>query len=443
MSSNFKHTVLLVDDEEGILKSLKRLLKVLDIDIITAQTGNDALEALRRNRVSLIISDQRMPGMTGVELLCESREVAPDAVKILLTGYADVEATKDAINSGAIRYYFNKPWDDEFLLSRIRESLELYKMTIDNGRLGELLKKQNEQLKEMNRTLEERVAEQTGEIKAQNAELTESFMGTIKAFSTIIDLRFKDVGSHSQRVSSLSSKICKAMNMEGKDYQDIVIAAYLHDIGKVGLSDKILQKKQHELNKSELEEYKNHPILGQSCVYGIAGFMEICVIIRHHHENYNGSGYPDNIRENRIPFGARIIRIADAFDKYAFEKGYPNEKMLKEAAAHLVEYSGSVYDPEIVKKFIEYDLAQHYVYPDSSDTITVRPAELEIGMILASDIFTKSGMFLLPKGAKLSSGMIRRIIKIDGIDPIREAVTVNKQSIQKKNDYAAVQNIIG
>ena len=116
MSSNFKHTVLLVDDEEGILKSLKRLLKVLDIDIITAQTGNEALEALRRNRVSLIISDQRMPGMTGVELLCESREVAPDAVKILLTGYADVEATKDAINSGAIRYYFNKPWDDEFLL---------------------------------------------------------------------------------------------------------------------------------------------------------------------------------------------------------------------------------------------------------------------------------------------------------------------------------------
>jgi len=443
MSNNFKHTVLLVDDEEGILKSLKRLLKVLDIDIITAQTGSEALGLLGHNRVSLIISDQRMPGMTGVELLCKSRDVAPDAVKILLTGYADIEATKDAINSGSIRYYFNKPWDDEFLLSRIRESLELYRMTIDNRHLGELLKKQNEQLKIMNKTLEERVAEQTGEIKAQNAELTESFMGTIKAFSTIIDLRFKDVGSHSQRVASLSSKICKAMNIAGKDYQDIVIAAYLHDIGKVGMSDKILQKKQHELNKNELEEYKNHSILGQSCIYSIAGFAEICVIIRHHHENYNGSGYPDNIREKRIPFGARIIRVADAFDKYAFEKGYPNEKMLKEAAAHLVEYSDSVYDPEIVKKFIEYDLAQHFVYPDSSDTITVRASELEIGMILASDIFTKSGMFLLPKGAKLSAGMIRRIIKIDGIDPIREAVTVNKQLLQKENNYAAVQNIIG
>lgn len=443
MSNNFKHTILLIDDEEGILKSLKRLLKSLDSDILTAQNGQEALALLGRQTVSLIISDQRMPGMTGVELLQKSREIAPDAVRILLTGYADIEATMNAINGGAIRYYFNKPWDDEFLLSRVKESLELYRVTIDNRHLGNLLKKQNEQLKKMNKTLEQRVAEQTKEIKEQNAELTESFMGTIKSFSTIIDLRFKDVGSHSQRVASLSSKMCKAMSIINKEYQDIVIAAYLHDIGKVGLPDKILQKNQRELHKTELDEYKNHPILGQSCIYGITGFEEICVIIRHHHENFNGSGYPDNIREKRIPLGARIIRIADAFDKQAFEKGYPNEKILKEAAAHLVEFSGSMYDPEIVKKFIEHDLAQNFVYPESSDTITVRPFELEVGMILASDIFTKSGMFLLPKGAKLSSGMIRRIIKIDSLDPIREGVSVNKQSALKEGENASVQNIVG
>jgi response regulator RpfG family c-di-GMP phosphodiesterase len=444
MSTNFKQTVLLVDDEESILKSLKRLLKVLEIEIITAPNGQEALNFLDQYNVSLIISDQRMPVMTGVEFLQKSQNVVPDAIRILLTGYADLEVTMTAINSGAIRYYFTKPWDDEFLLSRVKESLDLYRMTVDNRRLGNLLKKQNEQLKKLNKTLEYRVTEQTKEIKDQHNELNQSFMGTIKSFSTIIDLRYKDVGSHSQRVASLASKMCKAMNISSnKEYQDIVIAAYLHDIGKIGLADKILQKSQRDLNKTETEEYKNHPILGQSCIYGIVGFEEICVIIRHHHEHYNGSGYPDNIREKRIPLGARIIRVADAFDKYAFEKGYPNEKILKEAAAHLVEYSGTIFDPEIVKKFIEHDLAQNFIYPESSETITVRPFELEVGMILAADIHTKSGMFLLPKGAKLSSGMIKRIIKIDSLDSIHAGVTVNKHSIQYEGKNVSVQGIIG
>jgi len=443
MTGRFKHMILLVDDEEGILKSLIRLLKSLDIEIITARSGPEALGQLGRHIFSLIISDQRMPGMTGVEFLKNSKDISPDTVRILLTGYADIESTKDAINSGAIRYYFNKPWDDEFLLSRVKESLELFRINADNKHLGALIKKQNEQLKIMNKTLEQRVAEQTNEIKKQNVELTQSFMGTIKAFSTIIDLRFKDVGSHSQRVASLTSKLCKALNISDKEYQDIAIAAYLHDIGKVGLPDKILQKSQRDLNKSELEEYKNHPILGQSCIFGILGFEEISAIIRHHHEHFNGAGYPDNIREKRIPLGARIIRIADAFDKYAFEKGYPNEKILKEAAAHLVEYSGTIFDPEIVKKFIEFDLAQNFIYPESSETITVRPFELEVGMILAADIHTKSGMFLLPKGAKLSSGMIKRIIKIDKIDPVHAGVAVNKHSVVKEENNEPVQNIVG
>jgi len=126
MQEIYKHAILAVDDEEGILKALTRLFKSIDIELSTATSGAEALKMIQNNKYSLIISDQRMPGMTGVEFLHLSRDISPDSIRILLTGYADINATVEAINSGAVRYYFNKPWDDNFFLSRIEESLKLF-----------------------------------------------------------------------------------------------------------------------------------------------------------------------------------------------------------------------------------------------------------------------------------------------------------------------------
>lgn len=443
MPDKFKHTILLVDDEEGILKALRRLLKSLEVEIITANNGDEALEVLKNNQISLIISDQRMPKMTGVELLHHSQDISPDSVRILLTGYADIEATIEAINSGAIRYYFNKPWDDEALLSRIKESLDLYKMTVENKRLNKLLFKRNEELKQFNKTLEQRVNDQTKEIKQQHEELNQSFMETIKSFSTIIGLRFKEMGSHSQRVATLTKNLLEGSDLNQKEYQDIIIAAYLHDIGKISLSDRIMVKNLSKYTDADLEEIRKHPILGQSCVYNIYGFEEIGIIIRHHHENYNGSGYPDKIKGMKIPFGSRVIRIADAFDRLAFDKAYPNLDILNSAAAHLVKYSSSKYDPELVKKFIELGLARRFLLKDISDAMLVNTQELEVGMIVASDIVTDSGMFLLPKGAKLSMGMVKRIQKIDKVDPISNGICVYRIIKNKEEKHEPIQNIIG
>ncbi|MCD6161937.1 MAG: response regulator [candidate division Zixibacteria bacterium] len=443
MPEKFKHTVLLVDDEEGILKALRRLLKNLDADIITANNGIEALEVLKNNQISLIISDQRMPKMTGVELLHHSQDISPDSIRILLTGYADIEATIEAINSGAIRYYFNKPWDDEILLSRIKESLDLYKMTVENKRLNKLLFKRNEELKQFNKTLEQRVDEQTKEIKQQHEKLNQSFMETIKSFSTIIGLRFKEMGSHSQRVATLTKNLLEGSNLNQKEYQDVIIAAYLHDIGKISLSDRIMVKNLSKYTDADLEEIRKHPILGQSCVYNIYGFEEIGIIIRHHHENYNGSGYPDKIKGLKIPFGSRVIRIADAFDRLAFDKAYPNLDILNRAAAHLVKYSSSKYDPDLVKKFIELGLARRFPLKDISDAMLVNAQELKVGMVVASDITADSGMFLLPKGVKLSMGMVKRIQKIDKVDPISNGICVYRMIKNKGEKHEPVQDIIG
>lgn len=443
MSDKFKHTVLIVDDEESILKSLRRLLKELDANIVTAPNGNEALKILSNARISLIISDQRMPGMTGVELLQRSRDIAPDSVRILLTGYADIDATVDAINSGAVKYYFNKPWDDDFLLSRIKESLDLYEKVFENKRLNKLTRFQNEKLKELNMTLEQRVDEQTHEIKRQHEELIQSFMETIKAFSTIIELRFKEVGSHSQRVATLAKELIKAFDLNKKEYQDIVVAAFLHDIGKISFSDGILKKDPDSYTRSEQDEAAKHPILGQTCVYSISGFEEIGAIIRHHHEDYDGSGYPDGLTERRIPFGSRVIRLADAFDHHAFSDGYPDVKALNDASAYLVQFSGSKFDPELIRKFIDSDIARQFIYKEVSETVILKPLDLQEGMTVAEDIFSQSGMFLLPKGARLSPGMINRLTQIDRVDPIQNGIKAYRQSETQEEENVPIKDIAG
>lgn len=434
MSTDFKHRILLVDDEEGILKALKRVLSNLDIELIAVSSGAEALEILKKQKISLIISDQRMPEMTGVELLSRSREVSPDTVRILLTGYADVDATVEAINSGAIRYYLNKPWDNDFLLSRIRDSLELYKTTAENQRLNQLTREQNQKLIEFNQNLQQKVEEQTGQIKKQHQDLKKSFMETIKTFSVIVGLRLKDVASHSQRVASLTKMLLKGLDLNEKEYQDIVVAAYLHDIGKIGLPDVISRKSSEECNPHEKEILYKHPVLGQSCVYNVSGFEEIGVIIRHHHENFDGTGYPDCLIGQKIPLGSRVLRICNAFDHIAQRADYPDLKTLAHATSTLLRHAGSRFDPNLVKAFASHDIANQFYHDDSHGVTGFKPEALMEDMVIAMDIRTVNNVFLLPKGAKLSSGIIGRIKKIHAVDPIIEAIRVYNQSVKKEKE---------
>jgi response regulator RpfG family c-di-GMP phosphodiesterase len=428
----FKHNILLVDDEEGILKALARLLRSLGTGILTANSGKEGLEILRKEQVSIIISDQRMPGMEGVDFLSKAMQLSPQSIRVLLTGYADIEATVAAINRGAIKYYFNKPWDDETLLSRVKESLDLYAANIENRQFEELTRRQNELLKILNSDLERRVAEQTEAIRQQRDEIRTSFMETIKAFSAMIGISCKEVGNHSQRVASLVKRLLRWHNLGQKEFHDIIVAAFLHDIGKIGFPGNLSKKQQHELSKNEMEIVSKHPILGQSCVLAISGFEEIGAIIRHHHENYDGSGYPDRLGDHKIPFGARVIRVADAFDKKAFYNGYPNILALNQASAFLMQHSGFYFDPLIVKKFVELDVSNQFVTVNALETAIITSDDLMPGMKVAADIHTGSGMFLAPKGAVLSSGLIKRIAKIDKQDPIVYGIQIYKQTAVKE-----------
>ena len=442
MDSNPKASILLVDDEPGILNSLNRLLKTLNFPILQSSSGIEALEIAGREELSLIISDNRMPVMSGIEFLNKVKELRPDAIRILLTGHADLDTTIEAINCGAIRYYIPKPWDDEQLLSRVKESVELYRAQSENRRLTQLTADQNRKLLELNRALEERVAEQTVTLREQNAELQRSFLETIRSFAALAEMRHKEVGSHSQRVSTTVRQLATKLGLNEKELQDCVVAAYLHDIGKVSYPDPLFARSTERPTSSDWDYVSKHPVLGQSCLQMINGFEEVGLIIRHHHENFDGTGYPDKIHDKQIPLGSRLIRIADSFDHHAFSSGYPNLRALNKASAHLVKEASTLFDPELVKMFIDLDIGRQYVQSRGTDTIVLRPYALKVGMVVAQDIYSATGMFILPKGTRLSQGVINRLIKIDHFDQLTKGITVYKDLIAEEEDHTTIQDFI-
>lgn len=189
--------VLFVDDEENILKSLRRLLQDEEFEVLTAGSGGAALQLLQEaEHVGLIVSDQRMPGLSGVEFLEQAKSVAPQALRIMLTGYADINATIDAINRGGAYRYITKPWNDDEIVLTIRDAVRHYRLEEENRRLAAIVARQNEELQEWNANLKQRVLEQTTEIRKKHEELQnanerlrESYRNTILAFSRLIELR--------------------------------------------------------------------------------------------------------------------------------------------------------------------------------------------------------------------------------------------------------------
>ncbi len=409
------HTLLLVDDEPNILKALGRLFRSTGHELLTAGGGEDALRILGEHTVSLIVSDQRMPGMTGAEMLQRAREIQPGAVRIMLTGYTDIQAAMQAINAGAVYRFLTKPWDDRALLDTVVEALADLDMRREHVALQERVAEQNQQLQELNEGLERKVLERTnelemalGESEKANTTLRQQNLLTVKAFAGLIDLRYPRLGAHCRRVAGLVQGLCTRLGMtSSQEIQDILIAALLHDLGKIALPDTILVKDVEHLGPTERDEVKKHAVLGEAQLQGVEGLAGIARLVRHHHENVNGSGYPDGLRADAIPLGARILRVLDTYDNLT--KGGARQGSGERLALDTMDkqvskqLDGRVFDALLDlldKRSDSYDSGQEVKLPLKG---------LASGMTLARDLTTKNGILLMPKDEKLHSEHLQKI----------------------------------
>ncbi|MEC4676527.1 MAG: HD domain-containing phosphohydrolase [Nitrospirota bacterium] len=305
-------TVLFVDDEENILNSIDRLFAGADIKILKAVNAAEALDLLSKEKIAVIVSDNQMPGTKGTELLSRVRDVSPDTVKILMTAYADLETAVTAINKSEVFRFIVKPLNNDVLIGAVREA-------ITRCHIVQTLKKDDETI--------------------------------LFSLAQTIELKDHYTREHCENVANYAMMIAEALNFEEEAKKNLKYGSWLHDCGKIGVPEDILNKKGI-LNEEEYNLVKKHPRWGADVAEQANMSRSIVNIILHHHERYDGKGYPSRLKGRDIPFEARIVTIADVFDAMTSERPYRTKLSLQQAAEKMLLSRGSVFDPELLEIFL-------------------------------------------------------------------------------------------
>ncbi len=334
-------TLLLVDDEKNILNSLKRLLRNEGYEIHCTTSAAEGLGIVEGKKIAVVVSDQMMPEMDGTTFLSRVRKIDAKTIRILLTGHGSLDDAIRAINQSNIFEYIEKPWDSERLKSSISKAFEFYEISFKNRQLTRLIKQQNGELKQINDTLEQLVRQRT-------SELEQAVHEGIKMLALAAEAKDDDTGDHILRIKMLTEKLCIHLGMSSKDTNEISFFSIMHDVGKIKIPDAILQK-PGPLNREEKKIMMSHTIAGEKILGKTKFYKTARQIARSHHENWDGSGYPDGLKKEKIPIAARIVSAADVFDALINERPYKKAWKIKDAMIEINKLSGIKFDPAVVE----------------------------------------------------------------------------------------------
>ena len=318
-----EHTILIVDDEINNLQLLKRTFRG-KYKILTASNGLEGLETLKSNinDISLIVSDHKMPIMEGTQFLEEANNIAPDVIKILLTGFSDIEIITDAVNKCSLFQYILKPFNPDELQEVVKSGIDKFDLVSSKSLI----------LK----------------------DLKELFYKTIKSIASALDAKDPYTHGHSMRVTLYSIMLAKALNAPESELEKIETAGLLHDIGKIAIPESILCKAGH-LTDDEFVIMKTHPINSEKLIASIKKLHEVSPGVKHHHERWDGRGYPDKLAGEDIPFAARVIAIADTYDAMTSTRSYRKALDHDIAIEEIRKCAGGQFDPVMAEKFVEIE----------------------------------------------------------------------------------------
>lgn len=333
-----KHKILIVDDEAANLRVLGRILRQ-DTEVLCAESGADALEILRMHDVALIISDQRMPGMTGIEFLKQAAVMRQHTVRLILTGYTDINALVEVINSGVVYKYITKPWVNEDLQQTVKRALQHYETIKARYELG----LQNERLQ---------------------LRLRASQEGFIKVLSDMLDFKNPYKCGHARRTEGFAVAIGKALNFMPAELEQLSIAALLHEVVDFYLPGRFLS----ETIKSQNQEDVKHAFeKGLKLLDNFPEMTEVVTILRYYHEHWDGTGYPYNLKGEQIPLLTRIIAVANAFDEMTARNPAEPGLSYHEGLQYLKSSMAKRFDPDVVKVFCQIIPNGQTINPDVYD----------------------------------------------------------------------------
>ena len=329
---NDKKLVLVVDDEDDIREILAETLAGLDFEYMTAADGEEAIDCLDKHNdiIDVVICDLKMPKVSGDQVIAYGAKHYPLIPIIILTGFAQLDMALDHMRLGAFDY-MTKPF-------RVKELLLLLKRALKMRQL------QEDKISYQN-TLEIRIEEATQALHNQVVQ-------TVSSFILAIEAKDRYTQGHSKRVAEYSTLMAKKLGLSLEDQANLLYAAQLHDIGKIGISEQLLNK-PGKLNMVEYETIKTHPSKGVKILEPLDFLGHLLPAVEFHHEWYDGSGYPRGLTKEEIPFMARIIAVCDTFDAMTSERSYRKPLPLKIAIQEIKDGSGTQFDPEAVAAFLE------------------------------------------------------------------------------------------
>jgi response regulator RpfG family c-di-GMP phosphodiesterase len=317
-----KYKLLIVDDEAANLRLLERLFRD-DFHCLTASSGEAAIELLNQHDVAILITDQRMPHMSGIELLKRTAKLRPHMARILLTGYTDVESLVEAINCGLVDLYITKPWNNDDLKLKVNRALEQY----EQNRKHNALQVANERLQ---------------------TRLKEMKLGIANALEALLRDKDEYYFLHASRVATLATKLAESLGVSDEDREDLAIAAALHHLGHVSTPDEVLRN-MGSSSSDERSYYDAHSERGARILTIVPELRNVADLVRFHRENFDGAGSPRGLEGDQIPLACRIIRVADEYDLLTQPRSEPTRINHDEAMRFLGERAGTEFDPRVVK----------------------------------------------------------------------------------------------
>lgn len=399
--------ILFVDDEKPILNSLQRLARSQKWKTSGAESGENGLEFLEDQPYDVVVSDMRMGGMDGATFLSEVKDRWPDTIRILLTGYSDIDALENAVNNASIFNYITKPWDEKILAQVIERGVAFQHSERERRRLEKLIRKQNKQLKDLNQNLEARVKERTIEVeqamsllKITHTQTTEKFLDSMKVLTHILDWKEGRDAGHNWFVVDYASKLAEGLGVSEDELENTRIAASVHRIGMLALPDAIREKSRFEFTKEEKEQYQRVPELGEMALSSAGGLSDVGKIIRHQREWVNGKGYPDALATDEIPVPSKIIHLVSDFYDVFNGRVDANISGTKGAKRYIQQWGGKKYDQDLVDVFLP--LVEDF-QDVQNQSQKVASSDLQEGMMLKADIVTSKGMLLLSAGTALTN----------------------------------------
>jgi len=311
--SGISKTVLFVDDEASVLNSIERLFIDSNLKMLKALGADEALALFKKEDIAVIISDSQMPGMKGTELLAKVRVISPDTLRMLMTAHADLAVAVDAINKGEVFRFITKPWDDDVLVRTVLEAIDRYQIVLS-------LKNHDE--------------------------------SRLLSLAQTIELKDHYTHGHCERVACYALVIAAVLGLSEGAKRDLKYGCWLHDCGKIGFPERLLNRKG-TFDPEEFEIIKQHPVWGADVARQARLPETVVKIILHHHERYNGTGYPTGIQNAEIPLEARIVTVADVYDALTtdrpYRKSYSGEKVL----STMLSMKESIFDPDLVDIFLD------------------------------------------------------------------------------------------